>query len=84
MTNITYGTFFLFGTSIVIGIVVVLLFMPETKGLSLEEMDILFHVSGFANTQRAKADDIIKEMRQAEELVGADVKADAATYVEEV
>lgn len=84
MTNITYGTFFLFGTSIIIGIVVVLLFMPETMGLSLEEMDILFKVSGFAYNQRAKADDIIKEMREAEQLVRDDVKVDPAAHVEEV
>lgn len=84
MTNITYGTFFLFGVSIVIGVVVVLLFMPETMGLSLEEMDILFKVGGLAYSQRTKADDIIKEMREAEQLVGADVKMDPVSQVEEV
>jgi hypothetical protein len=70
--NITYGTFFLFGTSVVIGVVVVLFFMPETKGLSLEEMDILFNVSGSALTQRKQANRIISEMREAENIASGE------------
>lgn len=73
--NITYGTFFLFGTSVVIGVVVVLLFMPETKGLSLEEMDILFNVSGLAHQQRKRASEIINEMRQAENIANGEKQA---------
>ena len=76
ITDITYGTFFFFGCSLVIGIAAVVLFMPETKGLSLEEMDILFNISGLAYGKRAKADDIINEMRAAENLVGTDMKRD--------
>lgn len=75
MTNITYGTFLLFGTSVVIGIVVVFLFMPETKNLSLEEMDILFNISGMGYQQRSKADHIIAEMRAAENVAGAEKDA---------
>jgi hypothetical protein len=65
MTNITYGTFFLFGFSVLFGIVFSFAFIPETKGLSLEDMDILFNQSGFAFTWRKKTDKIIQERTDA-------------------
>ena len=63
MTNITYGTFLLFATSVVIGMLVVWFFMPETKGLSMEEMDILFGVKGSALKKRRETERIIDEKR---------------------
>lgn len=69
MTNITYGTFFFFGSFLIFGVLVVFLFMPETKGLSLEEMNVLFNVKGLAITQRKKADEIIASQRAAENVV---------------
>jgi hypothetical protein len=70
ITNITYGTFLFLGSSLVVGILTVILFLPETKGLSLEEMDILFSIKGLAHQQRKKADAIIQDMRSTENLVG--------------
>ena len=64
MTNITYGTFLLFGTSLVVGTLFIYLFLPETKGLLLEEMDILFSQKGFAVSQRRETDRIISEERR--------------------
>ena len=64
MTNITYGTFLLFGTSLVVGTVFIYLFLPETKGLLLEEMDILFSQKGLAVSQRRETDRIILEERR--------------------
>ncbi|KAI1378559.1 general substrate transporter [Hypoxylon crocopeplum] len=69
MTNITFGTFLFFGSSLVVGILVVFFFMPETKGLSLEDMDVLFNVKGLAATQRMKADEIIASQLAAENIV---------------
>lgn len=63
MTNITYGTFLLFGTSLIIGILFIYLLLPETKGLLLEEMDILFSQKGFAVTKRRETDKIIQDRR---------------------
>lgn len=49
--SITYGTFIFFGSMTVIGGVYVYLFLPETKGVSLEQMDTLFAQKGFAKQQ---------------------------------
>ena len=76
MTNITYGTFLFFGSSLVFGILFVYLLMPETKGMSLEEMDILFNIPGPANRKRAKADEMIEEMRAPGNLVDSETKSD--------
>jgi hypothetical protein len=61
MTNIKFGTFYLFGSSLVIAGIVVFFFMPETKGLSIEEMDILFAQKGLAHNIRKKTDAIISQ-----------------------
>lgn len=82
MNNITYGTFIFFGASIVVAITVVYFLMPETKGFSLEEMDVLFRVKGMAVNKRRKAGHIIAQQRDAEQLVNA-AKA-PADHVEEV
>lgn len=81
MTNITYGTFLFFGCSIVVGITVAWVFMPETKGLALEDMDIMFNLSGLAHAKRARTDEIIAERRAAE---GMESEKEAAARVKSV
>lgn len=61
MGNIQYGTFLVFGVSTAIGGVLMWAFLPETKGLSLEEMDILFAQPGLAGGMRSKTDAIIAD-----------------------
>lgn len=61
MTNIKFGTFYFFGSSLVVAVIVVFLFMPETKGLSIEEMDILFAQTGLAHSARKKTDLVIAQ-----------------------
>jgi hypothetical protein len=82
MINIKYGTFLFFGCSLVVGIFVVFFLMPETKGLALEEMDILFNIEGLAYNKRRKADEIIAAQRNAEGVVGGDKDKDTPDYVE--
>lgn len=65
MTNIKSGTFFLFGSSVVFGLFFAMLLVPETKGFSLEEMDILFTRKGFAFTWRSQAEQCIRENRES-------------------
>lgn len=82
MNDITYGTFIFFGTSVVVGVAVVYFLMPETKGLSLEEMDVLFRVKGMAINKRRKAEEIIKGQREAEQMITAE--KEASSHVEKV
>lgn len=65
MTNITYGTFFLFGSAVLFGVIFVFVLVPETKGLSLEDMDILFSQQGPGYTWRSKTDILVEERRLA-------------------
>ncbi|KAI0006363.1 general substrate transporter [Xylariaceae sp. FL0662B] len=67
MKNITYGTFLLFGIFLAVGMLMVFLFMPETKGLSLEDMDVMFDLRGLAITQRKNADEIIASRRTTDD-----------------
>lgn len=80
MANITYGTFFLFASSVVFGIVFTWFLIPETKGISLEDMDTLFSRSGLPRTWRKQLDEIIEERRAAgdPEMFVADEKEHAS------
>lgn len=49
--SITYGTFLFFGTMSVLGAVYMYIFVPETSGVALENMDILFESKGLAKQQ---------------------------------
>lgn len=73
MASITYGTFLLFGTSLVVGVLFVYLLLPETKALLLEEMDVLFGQKGLAVAKRRETDRIIQDRRNrghAQAVVG--------------
>lgn len=52
--DITYGTFLFFASMTVLGGIYVYLMIPETKGVRLENMDILFGTKGLA-PQKMKA-----------------------------
>lgn len=42
VTSITHGTFIFFGSCTVVAFVFAYLFVPETKGIPLEDMDLIF------------------------------------------
>lgn len=42
ISGIGYGTFIFFGACTIVGFIFAYLFVPETKGMPLEDMDILF------------------------------------------
>jgi hypothetical protein len=46
--HITYGTFIFFGLMTFFGVVFIWFVVPETKRLSLEEMDVIFGTQGLA------------------------------------
>lgn len=59
ITNIGYGTYFVFASFITISIPFVYFFVPETKGLSLEAIDVVFlgmpSETGFIDPEKAAA-----------------------------
>ncbi|KAK0343666.1 hypothetical protein LTR59_014727 [Friedmanniomyces endolithicus] len=61
-TGITYGTFILFGVLIMMGGGFIWFFYPETKGLSLEEMDDLFGSVGVAAADAERMREINREV----------------------
>ena len=46
-----YGTYFIFGSFCFTMVVFAFVFIPETKGISLERMDELFGVADFSNVE---------------------------------
>ncbi|KAL4875814.1 general substrate transporter [Aspergillus karnatakaensis] len=70
--NITYGTFLFFASMTVLGAIYMYLFVPETNGVPLEDMDLLFGCEGLAPQQMkaykaAKADEAIQSKTDTEE-----------------
>lgn len=64
MANIKYVTFLLFGIYMVFGVVFAWLWVPETKGMSLEEMDIMFELETTNGLQmREETEAIIAQQR---------------------
>lgn len=56
------GTFIIFGVLIFMGAGFVWFFVPETKQLTLEEMDIVFGSSGVAAADQARMEQINREV----------------------
>lgn len=56
-----YGMFFMFGSFDLLMFVFVYFFVPETKGLSLEQMDELFGVVDPAAASKAADNDVDDE-----------------------
>lgn len=87
MNNITYGTFLFFGCSLVCGMIFAWCFLPETKGLSLEDMDIMFSLKGLATNLRPETDRIIainrEELRTGEVSDGS-IEKQGSKHVEVV
>ena len=54
LESITYGTYLIFGSFCFIMAMLTLLFYPETKGKSLEEMDMIFGHSVLVISTAAK------------------------------
>ncbi|KAL5116110.1 hypothetical protein ACEQ8H_006006 [Pleosporales sp. CAS-2024a] len=57
MTNIGYGTYFVFATALTLSIPFVYLFVPETKGRSLEEIELLFRGAGPSSFRTPELDE---------------------------
>ncbi|KAK4935647.1 hypothetical protein LTR10_023334 [Elasticomyces elasticus] len=70
ITGITYGTFILFGVLITLGAAFIWFYVPETKQLTLEEMDLVFGSSGVAVADRERMTAINAEIGLDRHLAG--------------
>ncbi|KAH7129476.1 general substrate transporter [Dactylonectria estremocensis] len=62
LTSMTYGTYILFGALTYLGAAFVWFFVPETKRLSLEEMDLIFGSEGTAQADAERMEEINREI----------------------
>ncbi|KAF7556690.1 hypothetical protein G7Z17_g1198 [Cylindrodendrum hubeiense] len=62
LTSMTYGTYILFGVLTYIGGAFVWFVVPETKRLSLEEMDLIFGSEGTAQADTERMEEINREI----------------------
>jgi len=75
ITHMKYGTFLFFGIMIFLGAAFIWFYVPETKRLTLEEMDILFGSSGVAAADRERMAQINREIGLDKEVTTLDEKA---------
>jgi hypothetical protein len=68
LEGMTYGTYIFFGMLTFIGALFVYFIVPETKGLTLEEMDILFGSVGVAQKDRERWAEVHAEVGLTELL----------------
>lgn len=75
LSGMTYGTYIFFGLLTFGGALFVWLYVPETKGLSLEEMDVLFGSIGMAERERERWREVNREvgLEQLVDIGGIDV-----------
>jgi len=62
LTGISYGTYILFGILTYMGAAFIWFFVPETKRLTLEEMDILFGSEGTSQADFQRMEEINNEI----------------------
>jgi len=62
LTHLRYGTYIFFGLFTAMGAAFIFIFFPETKGLSLEEMDTLFGSVGTAEREKERWAEVHREV----------------------
>ena len=82
LKHMPYGTYIFFGLLTFLGAAFIWIFFPETKGLSLEEMDVLFGSVGFAQADDERMREINREVG-LEEVVRHGSAADGADIFDE-
>lgn len=74
LKKMTYGTYIFFGLLTFLGAGFIFFVCPETKGLSLEEMDILFGSVGVAAREKERWDEVHNEVGLTELLARLGVR----------
>ncbi|EHY56481.1 hypothetical protein HRR83_002435 [Exophiala dermatitidis] len=80
ITGIRYGTFILFGLLITLGAGFIWFFVPETKQLTLEEMDLIFGSSGVVSADQERMAQINAELGLDRLQRGSDEHIDEKTH----
>ncbi|OBT90762.1 hypothetical protein VE02_00682 [Pseudogymnoascus sp. 03VT05] len=62
LSSISYGTYILFGLLTYIGAAFIWFYVPETKRLTLEEMDVIFGSPGTAQADNERIEEINREI----------------------
>ena len=70
-TSFGYGTWFFFAASMLIATLWTFFFLPETKGLTIDQMDTLFGYQGHARTDDMEIGDSNKQGFDKVDKVGA-------------
>lgn len=70
LEHLTYGTYIFFGLLTFGGAAFIYFYVPETKGLSLEEMDLLFGSAGTAQEDKERMQAIEREVGLTDLLAG--------------
>jgi hypothetical protein len=73
LTHLKYGTYIFFGMFTAMGAAFIYFYFPETKGLTLEEMDTLFGSVGTAERERERWREVHAEVGLTELLRRAGV-----------
>ena len=73
LTHLRYGTYIFFGLLTFGGAAFIWIFFPETKSLSLEEMDVLFGSVGAAAADEERMREINKEVGLEDAVRGTSV-----------
>jgi sugar porter (SP) family MFS transporter len=76
LEKITWGTYVLFGLLTFLGAAFIWFFVPETKRLSLEEMDIIFGSEGAAQKDQERMAEINQEIGLTALMYGDSVRGD--------
>lgn len=84
ITGISYGTYLIFGILTFIGAAFVWFIVPETKRLTLEEMDVVFGSQGVAQADLERMDDINNEIGLTDLLRGHASAAGSATEADRI
>lgn len=71
LSAMPYGTYILFGLLTYLGAVFIWFFVPETKRLTLEEMDVIFGSEGTAQADTERMEEINTEIGLTQILRGS-------------
>nr|OQO28289.1 hypothetical protein B0A51_03908 [Rachicladosporium sp. CCFEE 5018] len=83
LSHLGYGTYIFFGVLTTMGAAFIYFFFPETKGLSLEEMDTLFGSAGVAAADAERMREINREIG-LEEMIHGSVAGQGGVHDEKI